>query len=54
MQVLQRLWLSEGDRNIMNRNPSVRTIIILVVIGIFVFGLTSCKLPALQRSTVNQ
>jgi LysM repeat protein len=55
MQVLQRLWLSEGDRNIMNRNPSVRTIIILVVIGIFVFGLTSCKLPASKgpQSTSN-
>ncbi len=30
----------------MNRNSSVRTIIILVVIGIVVIGLTSCKLPA--------
>ncbi len=30
----------------MNRNSSVRTIILFVVIGLLVIGLTSCKLPA--------
>ncbi len=30
----------------MNRNSSVRTIILFVVMGILVIGLTSCKLPA--------
>ena len=30
----------------MNRNSSIRTIILFVVMGILVIGLTSCKLPA--------
>ena len=30
----------------MNRICSSRTFIILVLVGIFIFGLTSCKLPA--------
>lgn len=46
------MWEWEGENIIMNPKRPIRIITLLFIIGLLVFGLTSCKLPASKGPSI--